>query len=315
MADARDEAEHALRLLDGYQPDYPVYYDLEDKVVAKAGSRNIKKMAREFCGMLTDNGYRAGIYASKNWWENKLGVKKGSTFEGYDKWMAYWTISTGFTRYTDSACSVWQCTSWGKVDGISGRVDLNLQLKSREAMDKYMEGAYTEYTGPAKDVKDYEAYVSAGGARTKDGPGSGFLKSVTLEGRTGVTITETARGYGRIGGEDAGEAAGKWIPLSALKKPKDVYGMETVEGEVKLVAYDGTMFTSRWYKKNGCKYYFGEDGVMYTGTRIINDMKYEFLDDGRSVVYKAKIKKKINRRKGPGTKYAKTGTLAKNRAV
>jgi GH25 family lysozyme M1 (1,4-beta-N-acetylmuramidase) len=315
VADARDEAKHALRLLEGYYPDYPVYYDLEDKTVAAAGNANIRKMAKEFCGMLTDNGYRAGIYANKNWWETKLNVRKGSTFEGYDKWMAYWTKSTSFTKYTDSACSVWQCSSWGKVDGISGRVDINLQLKSGDAMDKYMEGAYKEYTGPTTDVEDYEAYVTAGGTRTKNGPGSGFLRSVTLEGRTKITITETARGYGKIGGEEAGEAAGKWVLLSALKRPNDVYGMEKIEEETKLVAYDGTILKSRWYTKNGCKYYFGEDGAMYTGTRIIKDMRYVFLDDGRSVVYKAKIKRKINTRKGPGTKYAKTGTLTKNRAV
>ncbi len=47
-----------------------------------------------------------------------------------------------FTKYNDSACSVWQCSSWGKVSGISGRVDINLQLKSKAAMDKYMKGAY-----------------------------------------------------------------------------------------------------------------------------------------------------------------------------
>ncbi len=194
VADARDEAKHALRLLEGYYPDYPVYYDLEDKTVAAAGNANIRKMARVFCGMLTDNGYRAGIYANKNWWETKLNVRKGSKFDGYDKWMAYWTKSKSFTKYNDSACSVWQCSSWGKVSGISGRVDINLQLKSKAAMDKYMKGAYKEYKGPVTDVADYEAYVPAGGIKTKIGPGSGFFKSVILKGRTKITITENGRG-------------------------------------------------------------------------------------------------------------------------
>ncbi len=315
VAGARDEAEHALRLLEGYQPDYPVYYDLEDKVVADAGNATIRQMGREFCRTLTDNGYRAGIYASKSWWEGKLKVKKGFTFEGYDKWVASWPKSKDYTRYIDSACSIWQCSSLGKVNGINGRVDLNLQLKSKDAMDKYMEGAYTEYTGPSMDVEDYEAYVVKGGATTKVGPGSGFLKSVNLGTRTKITIVETARGYGKIAAEDAGEAAGKWIPLSKLKKADDVYGMDTIEGEKKLLAYGGTVLTSRWYTENGCKYYFGKDGVMYTGVRVIGDMRYVFLDDGRSVSYKAKIKRKINSRKGPGTKYAKAGVLAKNRAI
>ena len=42
------------------------------------------------------------------------------------------------------------------------------------------------------------------------------------------------------------------------------------------------MLTNRWFNDDGAKksYYFGADGVAYTGRHIINGVTYVFNDDG-----------------------------------
>ena len=71
-AKAKSEAQHVIRLLKGHSPDYPVYYDLEDKIVKACGKTAIVRRAQIFCNMIEEAGYEAGIYANLDWWNNIL---------------------------------------------------------------------------------------------------------------------------------------------------------------------------------------------------------------------------------------------------
>ena len=122
ISKAKSEAKHTLRLLKGHTPSYPVYYDLEDKIVAKAGNSAIVKMANTYCSAIESSGYAAGIYANKNWWTSKL---NSSTLNKYEKWVAQWYKTCTYS----GSYRLWQCTSSGYVNGISGRVDLNFEFK------------------------------------------------------------------------------------------------------------------------------------------------------------------------------------------
>ncbi len=70
--EAESEAAHALRLLDGYNLSYPVYLDLEDKVVGDCSNELIGQIADIFCTKLQSEGYNVGIYANLDWWNNRL---------------------------------------------------------------------------------------------------------------------------------------------------------------------------------------------------------------------------------------------------
>jgi hypothetical protein len=61
-AKAHSEAAHALRLLKGYNPTYPVYYDLEDKTV-NLGQAHLTKIATIFCDTLKAAGYEVASYS------------------------------------------------------------------------------------------------------------------------------------------------------------------------------------------------------------------------------------------------------------
>ena len=116
---AVSEAEHALRLIDGYSPTLPIYLDLEDETILQNCSQDdILRHAILFCNRIKEAGYTPGIYANYNWWTNYL---TAADYDGWDRWIARYASSTGYTK----EYSMWQYTSSGSVSGISGNVDLN----------------------------------------------------------------------------------------------------------------------------------------------------------------------------------------------
>ncbi len=120
---AQSEADHVLRLLKGHYPSLPVYYDLEDDDVFDAGVDMIAKMTQVFCDKVAAAGYRVGIYSSLSWWNNYL---TGPVFQNssWSKWIAQWNNKCTYNGKYD----MWQCTSKGRVNGISGDVDLNFWM-------------------------------------------------------------------------------------------------------------------------------------------------------------------------------------------
>ena len=175
-AKARSEAEHVLRLLKGHNPTYPIYYDLEDKVVSSAGRSAIINYANIFCSTIEANGYRAGIYANLNWWDTKL---NDSSLNKYEKWVAQWNYRCTY----EGDYRLWQCTSDGSVPGISGRVDLNFELFKKDTVI---------------DVEDYEVMLTTASYRNcRTGPDTSFeLKKKIYNGDT-EKITHEAGEWGK----------------------------------------------------------------------------------------------------------------------
>ena len=117
-ARASSEADHVLRLIEGHTLSYPVYYDMED---ASTLSSDLAAIATTFCDKITAAGYPVGVYANLNWWSNYL---TDPCFDNWYRWVAQYYSSCGY----QGEYAMWQYTSSGSVDGISGRVDMNYQI-------------------------------------------------------------------------------------------------------------------------------------------------------------------------------------------
>lgn len=117
---AKSEAYHVLRLIKGYHLDFPVYYDLEDNSQVHLGSSTLGSIAKTFCNTISNAEYKIGIYANFNWWNNYL---TNSTFKSSNwyKWVAQYSSSCDYK----STYQMWQYSSKGKVEGISGHTDMN----------------------------------------------------------------------------------------------------------------------------------------------------------------------------------------------
>lgn len=115
---AKSEAAHALRLLKGHKPDYPVFLDLEEKQIANVGKAKILEIAKTFCDAIEKAGYTYGTYANKSWFTTYL---TDAWYDSKIKWLAQYNDTVTYNGSYD----LWQYSSTGKLDGFSGRFDLN----------------------------------------------------------------------------------------------------------------------------------------------------------------------------------------------
>ena len=100
-------------------------------------------MTIAFCEKVEKAGYKAGVYSMASFMVSYLDMKKLSM---YDVWVARYLYSdkkfyfpSGMTDinkainmsytfngiYTSIKADMWQYTSQGRIDGISGNVDMN----------------------------------------------------------------------------------------------------------------------------------------------------------------------------------------------
>ena len=116
---AKSEAEHILRLAKGHNPSLGLWYDVEDNNTSgKVSKETLKNIINTFCNTVKNAGYYVGVYASLNWLDKKIDKQ---IKEDYPIWVAQYNNECQY----DGKYVLWQYTSSGKVNGISGRVDVN----------------------------------------------------------------------------------------------------------------------------------------------------------------------------------------------
>ena len=116
--DARKEAKACLSVLKDKEFELPVFYDMEESSMTKLGKSKLTEMAKAFCDDIIKGGFRCGVYSNPNWFNNYLNYNELKKF--YPIWLAQ------YYKEAQYDCDIWQYTSEGKVNGISGNVDLNV---------------------------------------------------------------------------------------------------------------------------------------------------------------------------------------------
>lgn len=123
VEEAKKEAQLVLKWLNGRGLQLPVYFDLEDKTQQNLGKNTLNEMCRVFCNTIEDGGYWAGIYTNKYW---ATGLIDGPSLgDRYTYWIAQYNDKCTYA----GDYAMWQYSSSGKVDGISGNVDMNYLYK------------------------------------------------------------------------------------------------------------------------------------------------------------------------------------------
>ncbi len=119
-SDSKKEAEVVLKWLGGRELNLPVYYDIEDKSQINLSKNTLTSMCETFCDTIEKAGYWAGIYTNKYFFTTYLDYKKLE--EKYTIWVAQYNDTNTYRGKYD----MWQYTSSGKVNGISGNVDMDI---------------------------------------------------------------------------------------------------------------------------------------------------------------------------------------------
>lgn len=95
---------------------YPLVLDLEENK-KKASKSVLTDAAVAFLNAIEKAGYFAMIYSGKSFLETQLDEKR---LKPYALWIAR------YNSYLGRDAGIWQYTDKGKVNGISGNVDMNL---------------------------------------------------------------------------------------------------------------------------------------------------------------------------------------------
>jgi GH25 family lysozyme M1 (1,4-beta-N-acetylmuramidase) len=127
VEEAQEEARFLLDLIDGYDLTGPVVYDWETIGTAPARTDNLdtatlNNQAIAFCQMVEDAGYSPMIYFNQRNAYLNYDLRQ---ITKYPFWLAQYTsVPTFYYGF-----EMWQFTDSGSVQGISGRVDMNLWLR------------------------------------------------------------------------------------------------------------------------------------------------------------------------------------------
>ena len=120
--EAELEANVFLKVIKGKQFEMPVYFDLEEKKQFDLGKEKVSAIMRAFLERVESAGYFTGLYGSAS----PLFTHTADDIKShYTIWLAHWVDRTNYS----GAYAVWQYSEKGKVDGISGNVDLDTCYK------------------------------------------------------------------------------------------------------------------------------------------------------------------------------------------
>ena len=132
IADPHGDANALLRHLADRKLEYGIWLDFEADVLARQGKQKIEELAYIYGNAFRSAGYYTGIYCNKDWYGRLISDKLKHDF---DFWIArYPKNDTGVYNpqsslkpsYTQAVA--WQYSSKGKVPGIAGNVDLDVDF-------------------------------------------------------------------------------------------------------------------------------------------------------------------------------------------
>lgn len=121
--EAVEEASMVVELLREYDIQYPVFIDTEGAGGnGRADGLDVATrtaVCEAFCNTIVNEGYKAGVYASRNWYNTRLETER---LEKYYIWLAEYRSEPLY----QGSYQMWQYTSKGQIDGIEGNVDVNI---------------------------------------------------------------------------------------------------------------------------------------------------------------------------------------------
>lgn len=176
VSEIQEEARKVLSTLNGRKLNLPVWLDLEWDKQKELGTKKISMLAEAFIKVITDAGYKAGIYYNaKQWYESVIG---NDLKQKYDFWIASYPTHDDGTlqeRLRPSYGVGWQYSSNAKIPGVLTVVDRSVFYKD-----------YTkEESKPVKmeeiKVSKLQEFINLGHYYANNGGDKPYLEKRTAE--------------------------------------------------------------------------------------------------------------------------------------
>ena len=203
LANPIAEANALVRALNGRRLHLGIWHDLEDKSLQQAGNAAIKQMLETEDAIFRAAGYTdVGIYCNKYWYDRVLDTKYLKSIYKY-WWIARYQKNDNGTIPGDSMsphkyANAWQFSSKGRVAGISGYVDLDIDYTGlAAAMSGDSPKPIPGDTSSKIGIKTIKVTKSL---NVRKSPGTGDNIIGTLPNGTRVNVTKIEGSWAKIEG-------------------------------------------------------------------------------------------------------------------
>lgn len=117
-AAAKKEAAALIKALKGKRLEFPVYFDIEDKVHKKLSKKTCTAIVKAFCDAMEKAGYWVGVYSYDSFYGSHLDADIQQRY-------TIWAANISSKPRTCKTYQIHQYSWKGRVNGIKGDVDLN----------------------------------------------------------------------------------------------------------------------------------------------------------------------------------------------
>nr|DAP12822.1 MAG TPA: hypothetical protein [Caudoviricetes sp.] len=87
VAEAKKEAEYFISILSGKKYEYPVFYDVEGRMITNNDRATLTEIVKVFCSTMEAAGYWVGIYSSESFFNSEM---NDGELTRYSHWVARW---------------------------------------------------------------------------------------------------------------------------------------------------------------------------------------------------------------------------------
>lgn len=266
VAMAEAEADFILDLIKDYPISYPVAFDIEDSSQSSLSPQQISDIINAFCSKIEAAGYHPMLYANDYWLANKIDLSQID----YDVWVARYEVKHAFENPV-----MWQATSSGSVNGVSGGVDINFQYKDFTGVIapnlwRTINGTtyYYQNHRMQKDtwIDDGTSwfFLNSGGQ-----PSTGWLTQNGVSYYLDMTSGRMAQGWLQM--------ADGWRYFSGSGAMQTGW---VNDGASWYHLNDSGVMSTGWIQDGTSRYYLRSSGAMATGWRQIDQAWYYFDGSG-----------------------------------
>ncbi len=262
---AAAEANQVLQWVAPYSVSFPIAIDIEDSCQKGLNAQQLQAIADTFCGIINGAGYESMVYASRNWYRDRMPVVSAP------KWIAQYGDKLEYA----GDYVMWQSSSSGSYPGIAGRVDVN-HLYS-DYFSRIIPVGFNNVGGQTFYYNNYRkqfGWLNLEGQRYHTDP-SGVVQTGWFQDESGVFfLNPEAGGLAQTGFADI-EGGHYYFDENGVKRT----GLLNLGGTVYYTDPNGVCQRGFVDLEDG-RHYFDEQYIMRTGLTQVGDKLYLFAPNG-----------------------------------
>lgn len=163
---------------------YPLVLDIEALAYTKMNKSTVTTLAREFLDILKAEGYSVMLYSYNDFFDTELNMQ---SLKKYDLWIANYSQIP-----TSQKHEIWQHTSSGRVNGISGNVDINIAYKNKTYATVYANGK-TSFSGSTSSSSSSSGSTSSSSKTSSSSNTSSSTSTSTKTVKVSKTISDSIK--------------------------------------------------------------------------------------------------------------------------